>query len=123
MKSFAAFFRTFIVIVVVGGFSVGACLAAVIPGAQVIGTAHHFTGEIKTLGELSQRTTVFDAAGNQIGVLGTQDRQPVTFEEIPEHVINAVIAIEDQTFWDNPGVDVGGVFRAFVENVTSGEIE
>ena len=123
MKSFAAPIRTFIVIVVVGGFSVGACLAAVIPGAQVIGAAHHYTGEIKTLGELSQRTTVFDANGAQIGVLGTQDRQPVTFEEIPKPIINAVIAIEDQTFWENPGVDVSGVFRAFVENVTSGEIE
>ncbi|MGQ0803032.1 MAG: transglycosylase domain-containing protein [Actinomycetota bacterium] len=122
MKS-AAFIRTFIVIVVVGGFSVGACLAAVIPGAQVIGTAHYYTGEIKTLGELSQRTTVFDANGAQIGVLGTQDRQPVKFEEIPKPLINAVIAIEDKTFWENPGVDVGGVFRAFVENVTSGEIE
>jgi len=123
VKSFAAPIRTFIVIVVVGGFSVGACLAAVIPGAQVIGAAHHYTGEIKTLGELSQRTTVFDANGAQIGVLGTQDRQPVTFEEIPKPIINAVIAIEDQTFWENPGVDVSGVFRAFVENVTSGEIE
>jgi membrane peptidoglycan carboxypeptidase len=123
VKSFAAFIRTFVVIVVIGGFSVGACLAAVIPGAQVIGTAHYYTGEIKTLGELSERTVVYDAAGAQIGVLGTEDRQPVEFEEIPKTVLNAVIAIEDKTFWENPGVDVGGVFRAFVENVTSGEIE
>jgi membrane peptidoglycan carboxypeptidase len=123
LKSFAASLRAFVVIVVAGGVIVGACLAAIIPGFQVIGAAHHYTGEIQSLGELSQRTTVYDAAGTQIGVLGTKDRQLATFEEIPKTVIDAVVAVEDQSFWKNAGIDIGGVFRAFVENVTSGEIK
>ena len=123
MNKFTVFFRRFVVIAVVGGVAIGACLAAIIPGAQLIGLAHHYTGEVQTLRELSQRTTVYDGAGTQIGTLGTENRQPVTYEEIPRSVIDAVVAIEDQSFWDNNGVDIGGVFRAFVENATAGEIE
>ena len=117
--------RTFAVIVVVGGLSVGACLAAIIPGAQVLATGNRYTpfhirGELR---QLSQRTVVYDAAGNEIGILGLEDRQPVDLEEVPQIVIDAVIAAEDQTFWENPGVDLAGTFRAFLENATSGQIE
>jgi len=117
--------RTFVIIVVLGGLSVGALLAAVIPGAQVLATSNQFTPANLEgrLSVLSQRTTVYDAAGNEIGVLAIEDRQPVDLAEVPQIVIDAVIATEDQTFWDNPGVDIGGLFRAFVENATSGEIE
>ena len=123
MNKFAVFFRRFVVIAVVGGVAIGACLAAIIPGAQLIGLAHRYTGEVQTLRQLSQRTTVYDAAGVQIGTLGTENRHSVTYEKIPRSVIDAVVAIEDQSFWDNNGVDIGGVFRAFVENATAGEIE
>ncbi|MGH9032003.1 MAG: transglycosylase domain-containing protein, partial [Acidimicrobiia bacterium] len=117
--------RTFVIIVVLGGLSVGALLAAAIPGAQVLATSNQFTPANLEgrLSVLSQRTTVYDAFGNEIGVLAIEDRQPVDLEEVPQIVIDAVIATEDQSFFDNPGVDVGGLFRAFVENATSGEIE
>ncbi|MGI8795606.1 MAG: transglycosylase domain-containing protein [Acidimicrobiia bacterium] len=121
----AYFTRTFAVILVVGGLSVGALLTAIIPGAQVLATSNRYTpfairGALK---QLSERTTVYDAAGNEIGILGLEDRQPVELEEVPQLVIDAVIAAEDQTFWENPGVDLNGTIRAFIENATSGEIE
>ena len=40
-----------------------------------------------------------------------------------EIVQDAVIATEDRSFWTNDGIDLGGVFRAFLTNVTSGQIE
>ena len=109
-------------IVLVGGLTLGICFAALVPGARQIATAHHYTGSVKSLGELSEPTTVLDANGAVIGKLGSQDREPVELAEVPEILINAVIDTEDKTFWKNPGVDVSGVSRAFVENVTSGEI-
>lgn len=115
--------RTFVVIVVVGGVSIGACLAAVIPGAQVLATGNSYTPTTYALTELSRRTTVYDVNGNEIGVLALEDRQPVDLEEVPQIVIDAVVATEDQTFWENPGIDVGGLFRAFLENTTSGSIK
>ena len=109
-------------IVVVSGLTLGVCLAALVPGARQIALAHHYTTSVKSLGELSQPTLVYDTNGTQIGKLGVQDREPVELDRVPQILINAVIATEDKTFWKNPGVDVSGVSRAFVENLTEGKI-
>src|SRR4029453_13679652 len=57
-----------------------------------------------------------------IGKLGVQDRDPAQLDEVPQTLINAVIATEDKTFWKNSGIDITGGSRGFVENITSGEI-
>ena len=109
-------------VIVVGGLALGVCIAALVPGARQIAVAHRYTGTVKTLGELSQPTTVYDASGVQIGKLGVHDREPVELDAVPQILIDAVIATEDKTFWKNPGIDVNGVSRAFVENLTEGKI-
>ncbi|MBE2198503.1 MAG: transglycosylase domain-containing protein [Anaerolinea sp.] len=43
------------------------------------------------------------------------DRQWLKLEQIPQNLIDATIAIEDKTFWDNPGYDARGISRAFYE--------
>jgi membrane peptidoglycan carboxypeptidase len=117
--------RTLVLTVVIGGLAVGASLAALIPGTVELAKAHHYTANVATnLSALSQRTTVYDVTGNTvIGTLGLQDRQPITFDEVPARVLNAVIATEDRTFWTNDGIDVGAAFRAFLINLSSGRIE
>src|SRR5438093_4950953 len=109
-------------IVLAGGLLLGGCFAALIPGARQIAVANRYSSTVKSLGELSEPTVVYDAAGNQIGKLGVQDREPAELAEVPQILINAVIATEDKTFWKNPGIDVSGVSRAFVENLTEGKI-
>jgi penicillin-binding protein 1A len=117
-------FRNFVLTIVIGGVAVGACLAALIPGATTIATAHHYTSDkIKELRGLNQRSTIFDSANNVIGVLGIQNREAAKLDEVPPLIQNAVIDVEDKTFWNNDGIDVNGVFRAFVKNLTSGKIE
>ena len=117
--------RTLVLGIVVGGVAVGACLAAIVPGGAEIVSAHRYTVKTVTkLRDLSQKSTVYWSDGvTKMDELGIQDRQNVTFNEIPVRVTNAVIATEDQTFWTNDGIDLGAVFRAFVTNVTSGGIE
>jgi len=122
MPKTAQIFVRFAAIVVVSGLALGVCLAALVPGARQIALAHHYTSTVRSLGELSQPTLVYDANGTQIGKLGVQDREPVELAEVPQILINAVIATEDKTFWKNPGIDVSGVSRAFVENLTEGKI-
>src|SRR5438477_7729223 len=109
-------------IVLVGGLTLGVSVAALVPGVRQIASANHYTASVKSLGDLSSPTTVYDANGGQIGQLGVQDREPAELAEVPQILINAVIATEDKTFWKNPGIDVSGVSRAFVENITSGGI-
>jgi membrane peptidoglycan carboxypeptidase len=112
----------FSALVLVGGLILGVCLAALAPGAREIALSQKYTGTVSDLGALAESTTVYDSAGNRIGKIGLQDREPAELDEVPQVLIDAVITIEDQTFWDNPGVDISGVSRAFVENLTEGKI-
>ena len=121
-------FVIFVVAIVVGGIAVGACLAALIPGTVEIATAHHYTaGTVKNLRSLSQQSTVYWNDGvtpMPCGQLGIEVHDPIsTVADVPPRLVNAVIATEDRSFWTNAGIDLGGVFRAFVTNVVSGRIE
>jgi penicillin-binding protein 1A len=51
-----------------------------------------------------------------------QDRVLVTYDELPKHLVDAIVAIEDRRFWIHPGVDVQGVVRAAAENMEAGAI-
>jgi penicillin-binding protein 1A len=116
---------TFVATLVIGGIAVGACLAALVPGTVEIATAHRYTvDEVKELRGLSQPTTVYWADGSEMDSLGLEDREPIrSIVEVPKRLQDAIIATEDRTFWTNDGIDLGAVFRAFLTNVTSGEIE
>ena len=55
---------------------------------------------------------LLDKDGGVIATLGQRAEVFVPFEEVPWHVVNAVVAIEDARFWQHPGVDILGIARA-----------
>ena len=55
---------------------------------------------------------VFSRDGRLLAQIGDQRRVPVTWEEIPPVVVQAVLAAEDDRFFEHPGVDWQGVVRA-----------
>ncbi|MDQ3982411.1 MAG: transglycosylase domain-containing protein, partial [Actinomycetota bacterium] len=74
--------------------------------------------------ELAQSSKIFDAKGRLIATLHRgQNRTNVTLEQIPQHVEDAVISIEDQRFYEHDGVDLKAIFRAALANAASGDIE
>ena len=124
MRSLWRPLRGFAVTLVLGGIAIGACLAALIPGVSTLWNSNQYTTPaISNLRKLDQRSTVFDSAGNQMGVLGTQNREAVPLTAVPQVLVNAVVATEDRTFWTNDGIDLASVFRAALKNFTSGKIE
>ncbi len=115
--------RALIITIVVGGVATGACLAALIPGATTLAESTYFQSDkLKDLSSLAQRSTIFDSQGNAIALLGLENREPAELQEVPEILQNAVVAVEDQTFWENRGVDFNGTLRAFLTNLTEGGI-
>lgn len=46
-----------------------------------------------------------------------ENRRPVQLEQVPQHLIDAVVVTEDVRFWQHPGVDPIGIVRAFFKNV------
>lgn len=125
MQKLPRFLVSFLVITLVGGIAIGVCVALLVPGARQIGVAHTYTASVGALRDLSSLTVVYDSAGNQLGELGAKEgtRRLVKLDEVPKIMQNAVIATEDQTFWTNPGFDIGGSVRALFENLGSGRIE
>ena len=65
---------------------------------------------------------IFSRDGYLISEIGERRRIPVTYEDVPEHVVQAFIAAEDRRFFDHPGVDYQGILRSFVRILQSGEI-
>jgi penicillin-binding protein 1A len=64
---------------------------------------------------------VFAADGTRLGTIQSDEpRTPVGWNEIPTDLKNATVAIEDQRFYKNDGVDLTGIFRAAVKDALSG---
>jgi penicillin-binding protein 1A len=66
---------------------------------------------------------IYSADGVQLARIAEEYREPVTLEEIPQHLINATIAKEDRRFWQHRGVDWRGIARALWVNLTEGDIK
>lgn len=67
-------------------------------------------------------TIVYDSAGEQIQTLvkASSNRKPVTYEQLPQDLIDAFVAIEDSRFWTHNGIDLKGILRAGVIGLTNG---
>ena len=64
---------------------------------------------------------VFSTDGELIAEFGEQHRTPIRYENLPPLVINAILATEDDRFFEHPGVDYQGLLRAGMELVRTGE--
>ena len=71
---------------------------------------------------LGYATFLYDGDGNQLRKLTapSSNRLPVSIEQIPADLQHAVVAIEDERFYEHNGIDVRGILRAFVKNISSG---
>lgn len=73
---------------------------------------------------LGYASFLYDDHGNQIRKLAapSSNRLPVSIDQIPEDLQHAVVAIEDERFYEHNGVDVKGMLRALVINLSDGGI-
>src|SRR4051812_12658019 len=90
----------------VAGFLSLAALAADLPAAHDLATF-----------PVPLTTRIYDRSGEHLLYsLEDERRELVPLSAIPEKLQQATIAIEDRSFWTNPGIDVGGILRAFTAN-------
>ncbi|MGH7884293.1 MAG: transglycosylase domain-containing protein, partial [Thermodesulfobacteriota bacterium] len=64
----------------------------------------------------------YSSNGTLVAEYGIEKRKLVDLEDIPDHVIDAFIAIEDKRFYEHQGFDLKGIFRAVVQNTIKGEV-
>lgn len=116
----------------VWGLAAGvAVAAAAFPAVAVAGLGAKYgadqfeelPAELK-LQPLSQRTEVLARDGKTlITHFYEENRKYIPLEEIPPVMVNAIVAAEDQRFYDHHGVDLKGILRAMVANQNAGEVQ
>ena len=73
--------------------------------------------------KLAESSRIYDGEGNLLTTLHeTENRTVIALKAMPSHLRRAVIAIEDERFFNHDGVDLRAIMRAFVTNAASGEI-
>ncbi|GAL79772.1 multimodular transpeptidase-transglycosylase [Algibacter lectus] len=64
-----------------------------------------------------EATQVLDQEGKLIGKYYVYDRQPLHFEDLPKHLIDALVNTEDVRFFEHDGIDNVSLMRVFVKSI------
>ena len=112
---------------------VAVLLSALLVSALVVGMAPRVWGMLNAHDEtaislyevggftgLAERSVLFDAKGRQIGIFQAENSQQTLISEVPTHVVDALLAIEDKNFRQHRGVDLRAVGRQVIANVNDG---
>jgi penicillin-binding protein 1A len=110
------------ILLVGGGVVTGALIVGAIAAVGYVLSVARSAPAITTLHPiLGGSSQVFAADGTRLGFIQSDElRSPVSWSEIPANLRNATVAIEDQRFYKNNGVDLTGIFRAAVKDITNG---
>ncbi|MFP4456581.1 MAG: transglycosylase domain-containing protein [Clostridia bacterium] len=117
-KAFIIFKRILITIIIL----------AIISGIAALGYAYKVISAAPEINPNQLRPVetsfVYDDNDDQYANLhGEEDRRLVEYNEIPKHLIDAFIAIEDERYWDHPGIDLRAIMRAAYKTVTGQRLE
>ena len=116
----------------VGAFA-GVLTAVLLSGVAFVGvgiaaTIGYFAADLPAAHDLATvpvplATHIYDRTGEHLlYTLADERRELISLDAVPQTMQNATIAIEDKTFWSNPGIDIGGIARAMQANSASGRI-
>lgn len=90
----------------------------------VLATACQFQPlEDPGLGDRGLTSVVYASDGSVLAEWhAEEDRALVTYDELPRHLIDAVVAIEDERYWAHAGVDLQALARALIADLEAGSI-
>jgi penicillin-binding protein 1A len=107
-----------------GGVVLAALLIGAIAAIGYVVNVVHTTPKLADLHAIVSGGTsrVFAADGTPLGFIQSDElRTPVGWSELPEDLKHATVAIEDQRFYKDDGIDVTGIFRAAIKDVVHGQ--
>ena len=121
LKIITSIFLIIFLIILVGVIFIGVKFSDLV--AKEIESCSDFVDFIASgqLRDLEYSTFVYDKDGNQIDTLhGNEDRIFVEYEDIPTSVVDAVVSIEDERFFEHRGIDikrtVGAAYSYIINN-------
>jgi penicillin-binding protein 1A len=116
-------FLRYLVVLLLAGALTATTLVLAAPGlAAVLTGGDAADPEAIDLDPLSERSVVLAADGSTIGVLRDENRVSVPLDEVPDVVVDTVLAIEDEDFYLHDGVNLRSTMRALLTNVEAGDV-
>lgn len=70
--------------------------------------------------ESNLATEIISSDGETIGKFYNENRSSITYDELPKHLVDALVATEDERFYEHSGIDARGTLRAITSLGTSG---
>ncbi|SEQ28613.1 penicillin-binding protein 1A [Amphritea atlantica] len=81
--------------------------------------------DVETLRDVQLQTPlrIYSEDDKLISEFGEKRRTPISFNQIPQNYINALLAAEDRNFFEHIGIDIKGLFRAVFQLASTGHIQ
>ena len=107
----------FVVAVLASALLMSGAIVGMAPQAWRILNAHEEVPvELGGFGGLATRSQILGLNGQQVGVFELENSQPLLIEQVPAHVVAALLAVEDTGFKNHKGVNLRALVRAALSN-------
>src|SRR6266513_2662094 len=80
------------------------------------------TFDLSKLEQMESASVILDRNDKIFGQIYVENRETVPYDQLPRDLINAVVAVEDNKFYQHGGYDLSGIVRAALRNFTAGHV-
>src|SRR3954464_9992184 len=78
--------------------------------------------DLSKLEQMESASVILDRNDKIFGQIYVENRETVPYEQLPRDLVNAVVAVEDNKFYQHGGYDLSGIVRAALKNFTAGHV-
>jgi 1A family penicillin-binding protein len=78
------------------------------------------THDVREIAVMARATTLYDTKGRTAFTIYKEQRIPVSLDRVSPHLVKAILAVEDQRFFEHRGLDVVRIAGAFLSNMRTG---
>src|SRR5205807_3560430 len=78
--------------------------------------------DLSKLEQMESASVIVDRNGKIFGQIYVENRETIPYDQLPRHLVNAVVSMEDNKFYQHSGYDLSGIVRAALKNFTAGHV-
>src|SRR5205807_3153780 len=78
--------------------------------------------DLSKLEQMESASVIVDRKDKIFGQIYVENRETIPYDQLPRHLVNAVVSIEDNKFYQHGGYDLMGIVRAALKNFTAGHV-